>query len=67
MSNGEVFQYCCAATLKAPEMEDSLSVEKQLNVPRQTVKTLLVYSQSAANSGVGVHQNDELNRSTVQP
>ena len=44
-----------------------LSVEQQENVLRQTIKFTLVYCPSAANSDVEVHQNNELNMSTVQP
>ena len=62
-----MFQSFGAATLKAQEVEDNFVRGQQVNVLWQSVKIYLVYSPSAANLDVEVHQNDELNRSTVQP
>ena len=64
LSNGKVVHSFGAATLNAREVEDNFV---RVTVLRQTTKIYLVYSPSAVNSDIEVHQNDELNRSTVQP
>ena len=59
-----MFQSCGAATLNARELEDNFVrgiTSKCSSADRKDLVGL-----SATNSNVEVHQNDELNRSTVQ-
>ena len=59
MSNGKLFQSFGAATLTAREVEDNFV---RLTTSKYSSTHCLVYS-----SDVEVHQNNELNMSTVQP